>query len=837
MKLKKFVLAICALVLLSSVSPASPASATSYDGTSGTVDCTSGGTVLIENNAVVSRTQYISMDYGFGMDYGYDQRIPSDCSGSVVIPEGVTGISGSAFQDATALTSISLPSTLITIDSWAFYNANSLTSITIPANVTSIGGMVFGNTNSLTSIAVDSANQNYSSISGVLFNKDATRLLKYPAAKSDTSYVIPNGVTVIDYSAANQASALTSLTIPASVTLIAYFSFEYARSLKDVYFLGNAPTVEYGAFSDVASGAKAYIKSGSTGYAAIGNSWNGLTVAAAPTTYAVTFNSKSGSAVSAGSFVAAGSVAAPTAPTRSGYTFAGWSATDGGSLVEFPYSPGVAEDITLYAKWVIASHTVTFNSKGGSAVSSGSFVEGQSFEAPSAPTRSGYTFTGWSATDGGSSIVFPYSPGVITDVTLYALWSADSHTVTFNSKLGTAVSAGVFATDGSLAAPTAPTRSGYTFTGWSATDGGSVVSFPYTPGVITDVTLYALWSADSHTVTFNSKLGTAVSAGVFATDGSLAAPTAPTRSGYTFTGWSATDGGSAVVFPYSPGVSEAITLYAKWSINTYVVTLNSKGGTSIAVGSFVYGGSIATSPKVPYRLGAVFVGWSATEGGSAVSFPYSPGVASNVTLFAKWTVLPPVLSTSNGTALAPGDLVMVNVSRVNQGCMVSVRWTELNSGVSAVSRVVRADRSTGVFEIATPAIAGSYTLSTNRIGSECSGGSAVTLAKTFLVGKSSSILAKVTSSSAYVSKSPTVSVSGSVKAGSVAVASKQVTVSLRRNGVEVASASGSTNSSGVFNVSLPSAVYVAGDYTAVVTVIADSIYRTTQITTTKLTLR
>ena len=690
---KKSIVFLSSVVLLANLGPSSPAQADSYDGYSGSVNCTSGGSVLIENNVVVPRTQYV---YDSMMDFGYDERIPSDCSGSVVIPVGVTGIAGSAFEGATALNSVSLPSTLLYIDSWAFYNSTALTSLTIPASVTSIGGMVFGNTYSLTSINVDAANQNYSSVDGVLFDKNVTRLLKYPSAKSDTSYVIPNGVTVIDYSAAISASALTSLTIPESVTLIAYFSFEYASYLKDIYFLGNAPIVEWRAFGNVANGAKAYVKSGSTGFAAVGSSWNDLTVAtAANPSYSVTFNSKNGTAVSAGTFTASGSVVAPTSPIRAGYNFAGWSATDGGSAVSFPYSPGVTEDITLYA----------------------------------------------------------------------------------------------------------------------------------------------LWSAKSNVVTYNSNGGSAVTAGSFATGGSLVAPAAPTRSGYTFAGWSATNGGSAVSFPYSPNVTEDITLYAKWTAKTFAVSYNSKGGTSIAAGSFTTGGSVASAPKVPTRSGYTFAGWSATDGGSAVSFPYSPGVASIVTLYAKWTVLPPVMGLTSASTLLPGSLVSLNISRVNQGCTVTVGWTDSSSGIDPVSKVVKSDRTTGVFTIATPTTAGTYTLSTSEIGAECAGGSAVTLTQSVVVGKSLSITAKVSSSSGYAAKSPVFSVTGTVKSGSVAVSGKQVSVSLRRNGVEVNTATGTTSSTGALSVVFTGTTYVAGDYTAVITGVSDSTYLAAQVTTAKLTLR
>ena len=553
--------------------------------------------------------------------------------------------------------------------------------------------------------------------------------------------------------------------------------------------------------------------------------------------HTVTFNSNGGSDVSSGSFVTDGSVDAPSDPTRTGYTFVGWSDTDGGTAIDFPYSPGVAEGITLYALWSADSHTVIFNSNGGSDVSSGSFVTDGSVVEPTAPTRTGYTFLGWSATDGGTAVTFPYAPGVIDDITLYALWSVNSHFVYFQSINGEVLYTESFNTDGFVAQPSDPARTGYTFLGWSATDGGTAVTFPYAPGVAEAIALYALWSADSHTVTFNSNGGSAVSSGSFDTDGSVVEPTAPTRTGYTFLGWSATDGGTLIEFPYAPGVAEGITSYALWSINTYVVTYNSNGGTTVTSGSFVYLEEIGSAPRRPIRSGAIFAGWSATDGGSAITFPYAPGVASNITLYAKWTFLAPMLSTSSAASLAPGDALSIRVSRVNEGCTVTVSWVQENTGVSSVSRTARADRTTGVFTIATPGTAGRYTLTTNKIGTDCSNTAEVTISKAFVVGKASSIVAKLTSTSTFISRNPVISVSGKVKSGSVANADREMTVSLRRNGVEVDSDTATTNDSGEFTLTFSAGTYLAGQYSAVITGEADSIYLSAEGIANRLTLR
>ena len=359
--------------------------------------------------------------------------------------------------------------------------------------------------------------------------------------------------------------------------------------------------------------------------------WNG-------TSQNVTFDEQGGSAVTDTTWVTGGTLANPGAPSRAGYTFTGWfAASSGGSALAFPYSPSGSSNITLYAQWTADSHTVTYDSKGGTAVTSGSYLTDGSLTAPSSPTKTGYTFAGWSATDGGPAVTFPYSPGVVTPISLYAVWTADSHNVTFDSKGGSSVTSSTFLSGGNVSQPTAPTKSGYTFAGWSATDGGTAVSFPYSPGVFTDITLYALWTANSQSVTFDEQGGSSVSDTTWTTGGTVSNPGSPTRTGYTFTGWFvASSGGSAISFPYSPSGSASITIYAQWTADSHTVTFDSKGGTAVTGTAFTTGGSFA-APTDPTKSGYTFSGWAATDGGTAVSFPYSPGVTTNVTMYALWT--------------------------------------------------------------------------------------------------------------------------------------------------------------------------------------------------------
>ncbi len=190
----------------------------------------------------------------------------------ITIPNKVVGIAANAFAGCSSLASVTIPSSVTNIQPYAFARCTGLETVLIPSSVTVLAGGAFSSCTKLTSVTVQSGNQYYASIDGVVYNKSLTQVVAFPGARGG-AFAIPSTVTSIAFSAFDGCSnllrvvlpsklvsigsyafrgcvGLNSLSVPASLASIETGVFQSCSSLKEVYFQGYSPTVGTDAFLD-----------------------------------------------------------------------------------------------------------------------------------------------------------------------------------------------------------------------------------------------------------------------------------------------------------------------------------------------------------------------------------------------------------------------------------------------------------------------------------------------------------------------------------------------------------------------------------------------------------
>ena len=331
--------------------------------------------------------------------------------------------------------------------------------------------------------------------------------------------------------------------------------------------------------------------------------------------------------------------------SKTGYTFVGWftDITEGEEVTSETVVEAT-ENQTLYAHWDVNSYTVTFDGNGGKpSLETERVTFDEAYGDLPEAERTGYTFAGWfTEIEGGDEIENDTVVGIGKDHILYAHWTANSYTVIFGTNGGESLSetSRNVAFDETYGDLPKPTRTGYTFAGWFTEEfGGTEVTSTTKMTVANDHTIYAHWTANTYTVSFDGNGGKSPQTAMDVTYGTLYGelPGAK-RTGYTFEGWfTETERGEEIEPITEVNITENKTLYAHWTANKYVVTFNATGGTSNQSSKEVtFDGTYGVLPDAE-RADYAFVGWfNEPAGGKYINADTRVDKAENHTLYARW---------------------------------------------------------------------------------------------------------------------------------------------------------------------------------------------------------
>lgn len=337
-------------------------------------------------------------------------------------------------------------------------------------------------------------------------------------------------------------------------------------------------------------------------------------------------------------------------PVRTGYIFLGWTGegiTEPQKTIEIPQ--GSTGDRTYTANWQVIEYTIITLLEGGNAGSSQVYfytVE-QTVTLPT-PTRTGYTFLGWT----GEGITTPQPnvtipKGSTGDKTYIENWKLTEYNITMDLNGGSGQEKVVYTmTDEDFELPT-PTRNGYEFVGWT----GEGITTPQTrvkipKGSTGNKAYTANWKVIRYTITLVTNGGAVIASIRYTVEDSVTLPIPPERPGYEFAGWVLDGSGQ---FPSTPMIipagSTGDRLYkAEWRVATYTITYVSHGKAynwvQYTINNQVYFGTPEEDPSY-YLPGYTFVGWK-IDGveGTPRSYMLPKGSYGNRTATMLWEAIP-----------------------------------------------------------------------------------------------------------------------------------------------------------------------------------------------------
>ena len=368
--------------------------------------------------------------------------------------------------------------------------------------------------------------------------------------------------------------------------------------------------------------------------------------------YTITFDTAGGSAIAPITQDYGTAITAPADPTREGYTFAGWDTAIPATMP--------AHNMTITAQWTVNQYTIIYDLDGGTAEGNPDTytVETDAFTLKN-PTRPGHTFTGWSGTGltGEDNLTLTIPKGSTGNRSYTAHWSLNTYSITYDLNGGTASGNPTsYTVESATITLNQPTKTGYTFTGWSGTDltGEDNLTVTIPAGSTGDRSYTAHWSLNTYSITYDLDGGTASGNPDFYTvESSTITLNPPTRTGYTFIGWSGTDlsGSDNLTVTIPTGSIGNRSYTAHWSLNTYSITYDLDGGTALGNPDFYTVESSAITLNEPTKAGYVFTGWSGTDlvGEDNLTVTIPAGSIGDRRYTAHWEFDPTIIAALNPT--------------------------------------------------------------------------------------------------------------------------------------------------------------------------------------------
>lgn len=332
-----------------------------------------------------------------------------------------------------------------------------------------------------------------------------------------------------------------------------------------------------------------------------------------------------------------------------GCNFLGWATVQDGDVVYkdgATFTMGTASTYHLYAVWNVEKYSITYQlNKGEVSGNPANFTVLTPTFTLSNPTRPGYTFLGWSGTGiDGTSKAVTVEKGSVGNRTYTANWEANRNTIVFHPNGGTGTMENQTIPTDELQTLTRNgfTKAGYTFVGWAISSDTAVKyqdGASYTMGVEETYHLYAIWTPNQNTLTFDGNGATSGSMDALRkySDEKFTLPGVGfSKTGYSFKGWSKTPNGTVLVqdgADYTMDCQDQVILYAVWGINQYTITIEANGGKGTTKITQDYN-TVVKAPTLT-RSGYAFEEWFADADFKTV-YNFATMPADNITVYVKW---------------------------------------------------------------------------------------------------------------------------------------------------------------------------------------------------------